>query len=128
MRAIMSPSGSFTPIVRSPSPARLEQAGDQPLRAQIPQRDARKLVLAIVAARPARYLATVADAGRRRVTRHFRELEGGGEPLLHRLGLVARDGSQPRAPARILLAQLASSVVLLDRTLLSHRYLLAFRV
>src|SRR5215468_4046750 len=106
----MSPSGSFTPIVRSFSPARLEQAGDQPLRAQVPQRDARKPVFAIVAARPARYLAAVADAGRRRIPRHFRELEGGREPLLHRLVLVARDGFEPRAPARILLAHLASSV------------------
>src|SRR4029453_9363521 len=113
MRAIMSPSGSFTPIARSSSPAGLEQAGDQALRAQVPQCDARKPVLAIVAARPARYLAAVADASRRRVPRHFRELEGRREPLLHRLVLVARDGPQPRASARILLAQLASSIVLL---------------
>src|SRR5262245_64062452 len=113
MRAIMSPSGSFTPIARSSSPARLEQAGDQALRAQIPQRDARKPVFAIVAARPARYLAAVADTGRRRVPRHFRELEGRREPLLHRLGFVAWDGPLPRAPARILISRLVSFVVLL---------------
>src|SRR5262245_37356852 len=128
IRAIMSPSGSFTLILRSSLPARLEQAGDQPLRAQLPQRDARELELAVVAARPARKLAAIAHPVGRRVARQLRKLECGGEPLLHRLGLVARNGLQPRPPAGKFLAQLAPAIVLLDRALLRHQYLLAIRV
>src|SRR6266700_3999304 len=90
MRAIISPSGSFIAIAPPSLPARFDQARDQPPGAEIPKRDARQPVLAVVAARPARYLATIATAGRRRVARQFRELEGCRESLLHRLGLVAR--------------------------------------
>src|SRR2546428_10270627 len=104
MRAIRPPSGSFMAIAQPYLPARFDQARDQPLGAEIPKRDARQPVLAVVAARPARYLATIANAGRRRVARQFRELEGRREPLLHRLGLVASNGSEPSAPAGILLA------------------------
>src|SRR5262245_65740689 len=86
MRAIISPSGSFMAIAPPSLPARLDQARDQPLGAEIPKRDARQAVLAVVAARPARYLATIANAGRRRVARQFRELERCRESLLHRLG------------------------------------------
>src|SRR5258708_38704903 len=99
MRAIMSPSGSFT-MARPSLPARLDQARDQPLRAEVPKRDARKPQLAIVAARPTRHLATIADAGRRRIARKFRELERRREPLLHRAALVAGDRPQPSASAR----------------------------
>src|SRR5262245_5350635 len=107
MRAIMSPSGSFTAMGRPSSPARLDQAGDQALRAEIPQRDARQLELAVVAARTARHLAAIADAGRRRVARQLGKLERGREPLLHRAVLVAGDLLQPGAPSGILLGQLA---------------------
>src|SRR5215470_5895522 len=126
MRAIMSPSGSI--IGATSLPARLDQARDQPAGTEIAQRDARHLELAIEAARPAGELAAIADAARRRVARQLRELERRREPLLHRLALVARDRFQPGAPARILLAQLAPPVVLLDRALLRHQCLLAFRV
>src|SRR5215813_9101268 len=112
MRAIMSPSGSF--ICPTSLPARLDQPRDQPLGAEVPQRDARELVLAIEAARPARDLAAIADTGGRGVARQLGELERGREALLHRLALVARDRLKPRAPARILLAQLAPPRVLLD--------------
>src|SRR3989442_9877896 len=127
MRAIISPRGSFIPIAPTSSPTRLDQAGDQPLRAEIPQRDARQPMLAVEAARPARYLATIANAGRRRVARQFCELEGCREPLLHRFGLVASNGLEPRTPAGILLAQFAPPIVFLDRTFLRHQCLLAFR-
>src|SRR6478736_9926460 len=127
MRAIMSPSGSFTPMLDL-LPARLDQARDQPLGAQVTERDARKLELAVIAARAPRNLTTIANAGRRRVARQFRELERSREPLLHRSVLVARNGPQPGTPARILFGQPAPSVVLLNRTFLRHQYLLDFRV
>src|SRR3989440_11507191 len=127
IRAIMSPSGSFMAIARPPSPARLDQAGDQPLGAEIPKRDARQAVLAIEPARPARYLAAIANAGARGVARQFRKFERCREPLLHRLGLVASNGPEPSAPAGMLLAQLAPPIVFLDRTLLCHQCLLAVR-
>src|SRR5262249_57544990 len=76
---------------------------------------------------PARYLATIANTGSRGVARQFRQLQGRSESFLHRLALVAGNGPQPTAPTGILLAQLASSIVLLDRTFLRHQYLLAFR-
>src|SRR5258708_39585590 len=128
MRAIMSPSGSFTAMARTSSPARLDQARDQPLRAEVPKRDARKLQLAIEAARPTRHLTTIADAGRRRVAWKLRELERRREPLLHRAVLVARDRPEPSASARVLLGQLAPPIVVLDRAFLRHQYSPAFRV
>src|SRR5260370_38575097 len=85
IRAIMSPSGSFMAIARPPSPARLDQARDQPLGAEIPKRGAGEAVLAIKPAGPARYLAAMANAGRRGVARQFRELDRCAEPRLHRL-------------------------------------------
>src|SRR5215207_1420172 len=97
MRAIMSPSGSFKAIDRSSSPARLEQARNHALRAEVAEGDAGKLVLAVKRARPSRHLAAVADAVRRGVARQLRELQGRGEPLLHRPVLVAGDRFQPRA-------------------------------
>src|SRR5499426_473049 len=127
MRAIISPSGSFIAIAPPSLPARLDQTRDQPLGAEIPKRDARQPVLAVVAARAARYLATIANAGRRGVAWQLRELEGCRESLLHRLGLVAGNGLEPGAPAGILFAELAPPAVLLDRTFLRHQCLLAFR-
>src|SRR6202047_982280 len=81
-------------------------------------------MLAIIAARPAGHLAAVADAGRRRIARHFGKLQRRGKALLDRLRLVARDRSEPRAPAREFLRHPAAPVVLLDRTLLRHLVLL----
>src|SRR2546430_4714191 len=127
MRAIISPSGSFIAIAPPSLPARLDQARDQPLGAEIPKRDARQPVLAVEAAWPARYLATIANPGPRRIARQFRQLERCREPLLHRLALVASNGLEPSAPPGIFLAELAPPVVLLDRTFLSHQCLLAFR-
>src|SRR5215831_19099608 len=124
MRAIISPSGSF--ICSTSLPARLDQARDQPLGAEVPQRDARKLVLAVVAARPPGQLAAVAHTRRRRVARKLGELERRGKPLLHRLVLVARNRLEPRTPARIFLAQLAPPIILFDRTFLRHQCLLSF--
>src|SRR5579862_1699912 len=124
IRASRSPSGSFMDIVRPSLPARLQQARDQPLGAEIPQRDARQLVLAVVAARTPGYLATVADAGSGRIARQLGELERGFKAFLNRLRLVARDRFEPGAPARILLRHPAAPVILLDRTLLRHFVLL----
>src|SRR5258708_26361118 len=104
MRAIISPSGSFTPIAPPSLPARLDQARDQPLGAEIPERDARQPVLAVVAARPTGHLATIANAGRRRVARQLRKLEGCRESLLHRLGLLSATAPEPRPPAGSLLS------------------------
>src|SRR6266545_4069843 len=128
MRAIMSPSGSFKAIDRSSLPARLEQARDHALGPEVPERDAGKLVLAVIGPRSSRHLAAVADARRRRIARELRELQRRGEPFLHRLVLVARDRPQPRTAARKLLGKPAAPVVLLDRTLLRHLGLLTFRV
>src|SRR5262245_53170281 len=127
MRAIISPSGSFMAIAPPSLPARLDQARDQPLGAEMPKRDARQAVLAVVVAPPARYLATLANPGRRSVAWQVSELERCRESLLHRLALVAGNGLEPSASAGILLAQLAPPAVLLDRTFLRHQCLLAFR-
>src|SRR5215212_9172745 len=86
MGAIRSPIGSFT-CMRSSSPARLHEAGNEPLGAGIAKRDARQLVLAIDGARPAGDLAAVAVAVRRRIARQLGHLHGRGEALFHRLGL-----------------------------------------
>src|SRR5919109_2573382 len=127
MRAIMSPSGSFIGIAPPSLPARFDQAGDQPLGAEIAKRDARQPVLAVETAWPARYLATIANPGRGRIARQFRQLERCREPFLHWLALVASNGLEPSAPAGIFLAELAPPAVLLDRTFLRHQCLLAFR-
>src|SRR5205823_4465390 len=114
MRAIISPSGSFIAIARPSLPARLDEAGDQSFGAELPQCNARQLVLAVEPARPARYLASIADPGLRRVARQFRELERRREALFHGFGLVARNCSEPGAPRRMLFAQPSPSIVLLD--------------
>src|SRR4029077_16605652 len=66
MRAIRSPIGSFN-CMRPSSPARLHEAGNKALGAELAQRDAAELVLAVVSPRPAGDLAAVTDAGRRRI-------------------------------------------------------------
>src|SRR5262249_11343173 len=113
MRAIISPSGSFIAIAPPSLPAPLDKPRDQPLGAEIPKRDTRQPVLAVVAARAARYLATIANAGRRGVARQLRELKGCRESLLHRLGLVAGNGLEPSTAAGILLSQLVPTARLL---------------
>src|ERR1700688_3668374 len=125
MRVRRSPSGSFIAIVATlPLPARLHETGDQALGAEIPQRDARQFMLAIIAARPAGHLAAVADAGGRGIARHFGKLQRGGKAPLDRLRLVARDRLEPRGPAGEFFRHPAAPVVLLDRTLLRHLVLL----
>src|SRR5262249_39193638 len=119
MRVIMSPSGSLS-AMRSSSPARLDEAGDQPLGTKIAQRDAAHLELAVKRARPPRHLAAIANARARRVARQFGKLERRREPILHRQVLVAGDRLEPGAPAGELLGEPAPTVVLLDRALLRH--------
>src|ERR1700719_3357715 len=123
MRVNRSPSGSFIAMVATlPLPTRLYETGDQALGAEIPQRDARQFVLAIIGTRPAGDLAAVAEG--RGIARHFGKLQRSGETFLDGLGLVARDRLEPRAPAREFLRHPAAPVVLLDRTLLRHLVLL----
>src|SRR5215211_2632868 len=75
MRAIRSPIGSFT-CMRSSLPARLQEAGNKALGAELAERDARKLVLAVDRARPTGDLAAIAVALWRRVARQFGHLHG----------------------------------------------------
>src|SRR5271166_2602510 len=114
MRERRSPSGSFMDIVRASLPTRLEQTGDQPLGAELPQRDARQFVLAVIAARPAGQLAAIANTRGRGVARQLGELQRSGKTLLHRFGLIASDRFEPRAPAGIFLRHAAAPVVLFD--------------
>src|ERR1051325_10466122 len=114
MRAIRSPTGSFT-CMRSSLPARLHEAGNQALGAELAERDTRQLVLAVDRARTPRHLAAVAVALRRRVARQLSHLHGRREALFHRLGLVHGDRFEPRPPAGVLLRQLLAPIVLLDR-------------
>src|SRR3954447_1330573 len=127
MRAIRSPTGSFT-CMRSSLPARLHEAGNQALGAELAERDARQLVLAVDRARAPGHLATVAITLWRRVTRQLSHLHGRREALFHRLGFVHGNRLQPRTAGGVLLRQLLAPVVLLNRTLLRHLGLLAIRV
>src|SRR5689334_19415589 len=113
MRDNRSPSGSFNDM-RSSSPARLHEAGDQTLRAELAQRNAAHLELAVIGARPSGDLAAIAHAVLRGVARQLGKLQRRGETLLHGDALVARDLAQPRAPAGILLGHLRPPLVLLD--------------
>src|SRR6202030_4528152 len=114
MRVNRSPSGSFIAMVATlPLPTRVYETADQAPGAEIPQRDARQFVLAIIGTRPAGDLAAVADAGGRGIARHFGKLQRGGETFLDGLGLGARDRLEPRAPAREFLRHPAAPGVLL---------------
>src|SRR5919112_6437086 len=66
IRVSISPNGSLI-IERPPLPARLDEARDQALGAELPERDAGHAERAVVGPRAARDLAAVADAGRVRV-------------------------------------------------------------
>src|SRR5260370_37334365 len=123
----MSPSGSFMAIAHPPSPARLDQARDQPPGAEIPKRDARQAMLAIEPAGPARYLAAIANAGRRGVARQFRELERFREAILHPLRFLASNGPEASAPPGLFLTQILPPAVVFDCTFLCHPSLLALR-
>src|SRR6516165_3714100 len=114
MRERRSPSGSFMDIVRASLPARLQQSGDQPLGAKLPQRDARQFMLAVKAARSARQLAAIANARGRGVARQFGELERSGKALLDGFSLIASDRFELRAPAGIFLSHAAAPIVLFD--------------
>src|SRR5471030_1948704 len=92
IRAIMSPMGSLTDI--SPSPARLDHAGDLPRRRQLAKRDTRHLELAIESARPAGEQAAVADAHLGGVARQLGELQPRGEALFQRQVLIVGDRLQ----------------------------------
>ncbi len=61
--------------------------------------NARQLMLAIVAARPAGQFTAVADPGGRRIARQFGKLQRGGKTLLHRLRLVLGDRFEARPAA-----------------------------
>src|SRR3954463_8651329 len=124
MRVIKSLIGSWVDMLRPSLPARLDEAGNQPLRTVFAHRDAAHLVLAIDRARAAGDLATVADPGRRRIARQFGELQGCRKALLHRLLPVGDDGFELRPFRRSVLRHLLPTVVLLDRTLLCHAWLL----
>src|SRR5438045_590525 len=124
----MSPSGSFKAIARCSLPARLHEARDQALGAEIPQRDTAHLELTVVSLRPAGDRATIVNARSRRIARQLRKLQGRRKALFHLLVLVARERLELGTPLRVLLRQLLPPVVLLDRTLLRHKGLLAFRV
>src|SRR5690606_30003912 len=96
IRVSISPRGSFTDILQSSLPARLDQDRDQAVITQHPQRDARHLELAIVSPRTARHLAAVAYAGLRRVARQLGKLELCPEALFHGLALIHDDRLQSR--------------------------------
>src|SRR5918997_5774590 len=90
IRVSMSPKVSFIDIAAS-SPARLDEARDQALGAELPERDPRHPELAVSGARTPRDLAPVPDAGAGAVARQFGELQARLEALLHRPQLVVRD-------------------------------------
>src|SRR5580658_6604418 len=116
----MSPSGSVIDISASPLPARLDHAGDLAGRGELAQRNARELEFAVVAARASGELAAVADARRRGVARHLRELEARREAVLGRQRAVVGDRLEARAFRRHALCQLRPPLVLVYRTGLRH--------
>src|SRR3954453_207735 len=93
MRVSISPKGSLIAIAPS-LPARLHQAGDETLRPELTQRDARHLHLAIICARTAGHLTAIADAHSGRVARKIGKPDARLEPLLHRQLLVIGDRLQ----------------------------------
>src|ERR1043166_7717705 len=106
--------------MRPSSPARLHEAGNQALGAELAHRNAAHLELAVKGARTAGDLAAIAHADLRGVARQLGELERRREALLHGHGLVHRDLLQPRAASRVLLREPRPPLVLLDRTGLRH--------
>src|ERR1700678_4191135 len=121
MRVSISPRGSFTDMIAAPSPTRLDQARDQALVAQFPERDAAHLHLPIITSRTPGYLAAVAHARHRAVARQRGELDTGVEPLFHRQLVVVGDFEQPLAPGGEFLRHPDLALVILDCTLLCHK-------
>src|ERR1700722_2470952 len=128
MRVMRSLIGSCVDMCDPPLPARLHEPGNQALGAEFTQRDAGKLVLAIDRARTTGHFAAIANPRGRGIARHLGKLQRRREPLFHRLVLVGDDGLQLRAPGRGVLGHPLAPIVLLDRTLLCHAWLLGFRV
>src|SRR5882757_1036413 len=95
-------------------PARLDQARDLAVIAEITKRDARYFELAIVGTRASGDFAAVADADLGRVARHGSQLQLGAEALLHRLGLIHDDRLEGPTLGSKLVHELAAPVVLLD--------------
>src|SRR4051794_6255427 len=109
IRVSISPRGSLMVIASVPSPARFEHAGDLAGGGQLAHRDARQLELAVIAARPARHRAAVADPRRRGVTRHLRQLQLCREALLAGRLAVARDRLQAFALTGFLPGELGAA-------------------
>src|SRR5580704_6613794 len=103
-----------------PLPARLDHARDLPGRGQLTHRDARQPELAVIAARPARKGAAVADARRRTVARHAGELQLRLKAILRRCVAVAGERLEARPARRHRLRHLGAPLVLLDRAFLCH--------
>src|SRR5688572_14327591 len=91
MRVSISPKGSFIDIRLPSLPARLGHAGDQTLARQITKLVAAHSELAVVTARTAGDLATIANARRRGIARHLGELDTRSETLFRRKLHVAGD-------------------------------------
>src|ERR1700722_16789259 len=128
MRVMRSLMGSCVDMSDPPLPARLHEPGNQALGAEFTQRDAAELVLAIDRARTSGHFAAIANPGRRRIARQLGELQGRRKPLFHRLFFFGGDGLLLRALGGGVFFHPLAPVVLLDRTLLCHAWLLGFRV
>src|SRR5689334_22186202 len=120
MRVSISPNGSVIDMSVSSLPARLDHAGDLAGRGEFAQGNARKLELAIGAARPSGERAAIAYARRRGVARQLGELELRGETLLLGGVAVAGYGLQAGALAGQLLRHPLAARILVDRALLCH--------
>src|SRR5437879_11137496 len=99
MRVNISPSGSWSAMVQSSLPARLDETRDQALGPELAQRKPAHPELAVIGARTAGDLAAVADAAGCGVARQFSKLEHRCETLLHRPRLVLRNRLEARAPS-----------------------------
>src|SRR6185369_14538603 len=119
MRVSMSPRGSVIAIL-NPLPARLDDARDQALVGQFPEHDPRQAELAIIGARTAGQLATVANPRRIPVARDFGQLEPRDQALGLVPGFVVRDRLQLRVFRRVLENELLAPLVLVDRTQFRH--------
>src|SRR3954451_6940889 len=120
IRVSMSPKGSLMVIDSDPLPARFEHAGDLARGGQLADGDARQLELAVIAARPARHRAAVANPGRRGIARHLGQLQLCLEALLRCRLAIAGEVLKALALRRLLPSQLGAAIVLFDRAFLSH--------
>src|SRR6478672_9405912 len=119
MRVSMSPKGSVIAI-RSPLPARLDDARDQALVGQVPKHDPRQTELAVICARTPGQLAAVANPRRVPVPRQLSHLQARNETLGLVARLIVRDLFELRVFRRILLNELLATLVLVDRTQFRH--------